>query len=304
LAGKGNRDKNLHFPVLREEVVDFLDLSPGDVVLDATLGGGGHTAEALKMITPGGRVVAVDRDIDAIERFREKFSESLSDMLLVNGNFKDIVELLRGNGINKIDGAIFDLGFSSFQLDDVSRGFSFQNDGPLDMRFNRADKLTAFEVVNTFGKDELAGIIREYGEERHSRKIASAIVDARKTGRIQTTKELANIIRLSVGRMYSNQKIDPSCRTFQAIRIRVNDEMAAAEKGIAGAVSMLSRGGRICVISFHSLEDRIAKNIFKKEARLGALEILTRKPVLPSREEVRNNPRSRSAKLRAAERIK
>ncbi len=294
----------MHFPVLKEEVLDFLSPCPGDVILDATLGGGGHSREILRRIVPGGKLIALDRDIEAIEKARRDLSGSKDSVLFIHGNFRDVKTTLKEKGIERLHGAVFDLGFSSNQLDDPSRGFSFMHDGPLDMRFDRLDGITAYEAVNECGKDELAEIIREYGEERHARAIAAAIVKARKTARIKTTKELSGVISRAVGRKYSSLKIHPSCRTFQAIRIYVNDEIRSAEKGIEGAASMLLPGKRICVISFHSLEDRVAKNIFRREAKFGALKVITKKPVLPAYTEIKENPRSRSAKLRVAEGVR
>jgi 16S rRNA (cytosine1402-N4)-methyltransferase len=294
----------VHLPVLKEEVLNFLSISRGDVVLDATLGGGGHASGILERIVPGGKLIAVDRDPDAIERNREAFKERADSIIFVNGNFRNIEDLLKGQGIKGIDGAVFDLGLSSYQLDDPSRGFSFLNDGPLDMRFDKTAEITAFEAVNTLAKDDLEEIIKNFGEERHYRAIASAIIKQRRVGRIQTTGELAKIIEKAVGRWYSKQRIHASTRTFQAIRIYVNDEITAVEKGLEGVLSMLLPGKRVCVISFHSLEDRVTKNVFKREARFGALKLITKKPVVPGQAEIRKNPRARSAKLRVAERIR
>lgn len=294
----------MHYPVLREEVLSYLAPAPGNVILDATLGGGGHASDIIDKITPGGRLIALDRDIEAIERARDKFADRINDVIFINEDFGNIASVLRQRGIEKIDGAVFDLGLSSFQLDDPSRGFSFMNDGPLDMRFDRLGGITAYEVVNSYGKEELAGLIRDFGEERHYRLIASAIVNARKRSKISTTRELVSIIGGAVGKKYSGQRIHPSCRTFQALRIHVNNEMSSLETGVYGAVSLISPGKRICVISFHSLEDRIVKNIFRKEAKLGVLRIITKKPVVPGSAEIRVNSRSRSAKLRVAEGVK
>lgn len=290
--------------MLKEEVLGFMDPVPGDIILDATLGGCGHASAILEKITPGGKIVGLDRDIEAIERARRIFSKNSEDAVLVNGDFRDLKKILDENGIKKIDGAVFDLGFSSFQLDDLSRGLSYMNDGPLDMRFDRLSGITAYEVVNSFGKDELAGIIKEYGEERHSKAIASAVVNARRTSKISSTKELTEIIDKAVGRKYSNQRIHPSCRTFQAIRIYVNDEMGAIEKGLEQAISLLSPSKKICVISFHSIEDRIVKNIFRNEAKFNKLKIITKKPVVPGYAEIKENSRARSAKLRVAEGVR
>ena len=285
-------------------MLSFLDPKPGDIVVDATLGGGGHSLEILKRILPGGKLIGIDRDIEAIERTRNIFRDKIENVILVNGNFGDLAKILNERKIGRIDGAVFDLGFSSFQVDDPSRGFSFLNEGPLDMRFDRLEGITAYDVVNSSGKEELSGIIKEYGEERHSKAIAAAIVTSRKNCKIRTTRELSKIIEEAVGKKYSNQRIHPSCRTFQAIRIHVNSEMASIEKGVEGALSVLSSGKRICVISFHSLEDRIVKNVFRRESKFKKAKIITKKPVVPGNFEIRNNPRARSAKLRVAEGVR
>ncbi len=298
-----DRGDKLHLPVLKEEVLDFLDPEPGDILVDATLGGGGHSSEILKRIMPGGRLIAMDRDHEAIRRARLAFKDSEKGVTLVREDFRNIKRVLSGEGVEKIDGVIFDLGMSSYQLDDNSRGFSFMKDGPLDMRFDTSSGITAMDVVNSFTRNELAEIIREYGEEKHNNLIARAIVEARKRGYIRTTGQLAEIVSGAAGRWYSRQKIHPACRTFQAIRMYVNAEMSAVEHGVEGALGALRSGKRICVISFHSLEDRVVKNIFRREKKLGHVKIVTKKPVLPSRQEVYGNPRSRSAKLRVAERV-
>ena len=291
----------MHFPVLLSEIIDYLDPHPGDVVLDATLGGGGHSLEILKRISPGGKLLAVDRDPEAIERVQESLGDYKEDITYVNDNFRNIKNILDGSGTEFLDGAIFDLGMSSFQVDDTERGFSFLKDGPLDMRFDSNQELSAKEVVNTFGKEELADIIRQYGEERHAKLVASTIVDARKKMVIETTAQLVEIVDKAVGRKYRAQKLHSACRTFQALRIYVNDELGAAKEGIEGAISYMRAGGRICVISFHSLEDRIVKNIFRDKTKYGELNIITKKPITPGSVEMIKNSRSRSAKLRVAE---
>lgn len=289
---------------MKEEVLSFLDPRPGDVVVDATFGGGGHSAEILKRITPGGILVAIDRDVEALERAEKIFGEGIKNVVTVKGNFRDIADILKERGIGKIDGAVFDLGFSSYQIDEAARGFSYTLEGPLDMRFDRAGGITARDIVNTFSEEDIRELIRDYGEERHYRLIASAIVAGRKEARIETTGQLSGIVEKAVGRWYSKQRIHPACRTFQALRIKVNDELSAAEQGLEGAISVLAPGRRICAISFHSLEDRVVKTVFKKEAKFGTLKMLAKKPIIPCEDEVKTNPRSRSAKLRVAERIK
>ena len=289
--------------MLLRETIQGLNLKSGDVILDATLGGGGHAEESLDTIRPGGRLVGVDRDPEAIERVRERLRDHKDTVTYVNEDFRNIGSILDSLGVGAIDGAIFDLGMSSFQVDDQRRGFSFLKDGPLDMRFDPSGGLSAEDVVNETGREELADIIKEFGEERHARLVAGAIFSARKQKRIRTTAELVDIIVKAIGRKYRRQRLHSAARTFQAIRIYVNDELGALEEAIEKTVSCLNLNGRICVISFHSLEDRIVKNIFKEMKRSGKLEILTKKPVRPERDEIRDNPRARSAKLRIAEKI-
>ena len=286
------------------EVIEFLDPASGEVVLDATLGGGGHAKEILDRIGPGGVLIAVDRDAEAVERAREALKGRAGRIVYVNEDFRNIEKILEIAGVGEIDGAIFDLGISSFQVDDGARGFSFMRDGPLDMRFDPSQKLSAREVVNKFGRRELADIIRNYGEEKHAKIVAEAILAARGRKPIETTAQLRDIIARAIGGKYRHQKIHPAARTFQALRIYVNDELSAVEEAVKRAVPYLSPGGRICVISFHSLEDRIVKNAFRSLARSGEVVIRTRKPVRPCDAEVRENPRSRSAKLRVAEKAK
>lgn len=293
----------MHLPVLFDEIISGLDPAPGDVVMDGTAGGGGHASEILRRITPGGKLIAVDRDPEAIERTRVRLTEVGGEVIYVNDNFRNVGSILAEAGVGTIDGAVFDLGVSSFQIDEGEKGFSFLKDGPLDMRFDPEIGLSAAEVVNRFSREELATIIRDYGEERHSRKVAEAICAARKRSRIRTTAELAEIIRGAIGGWYRDQRLHCAARTFQALRIFVNDELGAAEEGVKRAIEFLNPGGRICVISFHSLEDRIIKNIFRDAAKAGVLKLVTKKPIVPTQHEMIINPRSRSAKLRIAEKV-
>ena len=291
----------MHIPVLLNEVIEYLELKPGMIVVDATAGGGGHSKAILEQIIPGGRLIAIDRDQDAVERVKQELCDYLPNIEVVNGNFSDIDNILRDLGIERINGALFDLGVSSFQIDIAARGFSFLEDGPLDMRFNKEQQLTAYEVVNTFSREELSGIIKDFGEERHAKMAATAIVNARKNKRIQTTLELAEIVKKTLGRKYYKQKLHPAVRTFQGIRIYVNDELSAVKTALEKTINCLDIGGKVCVISFHSLEDRIVKNVFRDNGREGILKILTKKPICATRDEVRNNYRARSAKLRVSE---
>lgn len=296
------RISSLHSPVLLTEIIDYLDLEPGDIIFDATLGGGGHSKEILKRILPKGKLIAVDRDPEAVSRNHVVFEEFKDSIILRNDNFSNINRIVEEEKIGNLDGVVFDLGFSSFQIDDASRGFSFMENGPLDMRYDKQNGPSAEDVVNGFGKEEIENILRDYGEERHAKLVARAVVASRKKKRIKTTGELVDIVKTAIGRKYYGQKLHPACRTFQALRIFVNGEIEALEQGVNEVFSCMNTGGRICVISFHSLEDRIVKNIFRNRARSGEALLLTKKPVQPTRDEIRINPRARSAKLRVAER--
>jgi len=286
-----------------KEVIHNLKPEAGDVVLDATAGGGGHSEELLRKIVPGGRLIAVDKDSEAIERARRRLREFEEAVTYVNEDFRDIERIFDHLGIGSIDKALFDLGMSSFQVDDGKRGFSFLKEGALDMRFDPARGISAREIVNEFSSAALADIIKKFGEERYATLVSKKICSARKKRRIETTSELKDIIVDAIGQKYRKQRLHPAVRTFQALRIYVNDEVTAAEEGIKKTIDYLKPSGRICVISFHSIEDRVVKNIFRDRARDRQLKILTKKPIVPEEEEVRSNPRSRSAKLRAAERL-
>lgn len=310
--------QDYHVPVLPDEVIGALQPRDGGFYVDATLGGGGHTELVLEKSSPTGKVLAIDRDMDAIEYATQRLAGYGPRLTAMHGNFGDIGKILSEYGETACDGILFDFGVSSHQLRE-GRGFSFQTDETLDMRMDRKTQVrTAADVVNTTAQEELANIIYEFGEERLSRRIAAAIVEARQRESIQTTGQLVKIIEKSVGRQYGRQMIHPATRTFQAIRIAVNDELVSVERGLTDACRMLKTGGRVVAISFHSLEDRIVKNTFRKlsgrctcnkyemHCKCGACElmkIVTRKAVTATDSEVDNNPRSRSAKLRCAERI-
>ena len=292
----------MHIPVLLKEAVDFLNIRQGDTVLDATLGGGGHAGEILARVRPGGRLIAVDKDPGAITAARKHLGDREKDIFYICSDFKNIADMLDKIRVEKINSAIFDLGMSSFQLDDDSRGFSFRGEGALDMRYDRTSGATAKDAVNKLSKKELEYILREYGEERYSGRIATQICAARKKKEIRTTGELVEVIENSVGTRYRRQRIHPAARTFQAIRIYVNRELDSIPAALGETIHRLMPGGRLCVIAFHSLEDRIVKNIFRAGARTGELRVLTKKPVRAATEEIDLNTRARSAKLRAAER--
>ena len=284
-----------------DEVIRSLDLHAGDVVLDATLGGGGHALPILHRIMPNGRLIGIDADPAALERAASCLGEYGGSVSYAHENFRDLDRVIASSGAGKIDAALFDIGVSSFQLDEAARGFSMRLDAPLDMRMDPRTTMTAADIVNRYKEADLADVIWRYGEERYSRKIARCIVDERARKRIETTGELSAVVRRAVGGRYRNQRIDPATRTFQALRIAVNDELGALEEGLRKAVAALSPGGRIAVISFHSLEDRIVKNYFRTCAAAGALKVITKKPERPTEAEAARNPRSRSARLRAAE---
>ena len=312
------RMPDYHKPVLVKETLTLLDPKESGVFVDATLGGGGHAVEILERVGPNGMLIGIDRDPEAIEYARERLKQYGDRVMLVQGNYQDLESILTSIGITEIDGALFDLGVSSHQLD-VDRGFSFQRDEELDMRMNPSENtLSAKDIVNTYSESDLADLIWQYGEERYSRRIARAIVNRREREPITRTKELAEIIWNAVPPQYRHGEIHPATRSFMSIRIRVNRELEAIEIGVPAAINALKTGGRICVISFHSLEDRIVKRLFRKfsgrcecpprfpQCQCGAIErlkILTNKPVVANDEEIKDNPRSRSAKLRCAMRV-
>jgi len=280
----------LHQPVMLSEALDLLNVQPGGVYVDATFGGGGHTRG---IVERGGQVLALDQDPDAHKR-----AERLGGVAIrfVKDNFRNLEAVLASQGLPPVNGILADLGVSSFHFDDPDRGFSYQQEGPLDMRMGDEGP-TAAEIVNTLPEEELANIIWRYGEERQSRRIARAIVAARAQAPIETTTQLAEIIRRAVGFRKAGH---PARRTFQALRIYVNDELGALTELLEAAGRVLAPGGRLVVISFHSLEDRIVKHFLRDDPRF---QVLTKKPLVASAAEQEKNPRSRSAKLRAGERI-
>jgi len=284
-----------HLPVLLNEVMQFLNLRPDGRYIDATFGAGGHTRELLERTAPGGRVLAIDQDETAIERGRIELQSYGSRLELVKANFREIESIVQEHGFAGLDGILADVGVSSMMLDDPTRGFSFMREGPLDMRMDLDQPLTAADVLNTYSEKEIANILFNYGEERRSRQIASSIVRSRPLSR---TTDLARAIeRVLGGRRYG--KIHPATRTFQAMRIFVNDELRSLESFLDSSMKVLRPGGRLVLISFHSLEDRIVKNKFRSLVVPGT--VLTRKVVTASIEELDRNPRSRSARLRAWE---
>lgn len=291
-----------HTPVMLKEVVEFLDPKEGEVIVDATIGCGAHAKAILGKVRPNGQVIGIDQDQDAIACTRENLKEFSDSLFLVNDNFRNLEKILRDLKIDKIDGILFDLGVSSLQLDTAERGFSIKFDAPLDMRMDRQRRLSAFELVNNLPFEELSRILRVYGEERFHARIARAIIENRRKALITTTGELADIVIKAQG-PHKFYKIHPATRTFQAFRIAVNSEIDSFESAVRDSVRFLNPGSRLCVLSYHSLEDRAAKQAFRNFEREGQLERLTKKPLRPSQTELAQNPRSRSAKLRVAQKI-
>ncbi len=306
--------KLTHTPVLLEETLDLLNLEANKQVIDGTLGLGGHSEAILEKIGPEGRLMAFDQDERNLEEAKKRLAKYEKQITFVHSNFEHLAENASVNHFQP-DAILLDLGLSSPHIDDPQRGFSFQKEGPLDMRFDKRQTLTAEKVVNSYSEKDLADVIFHYGEERRSRPIARAIVQARKEAPIKITTQLADIIRKTVK---GKSKIHPATQTFQALRIYVNRELEVLEKVLEDALRLLKKDGRLVVISYHSLEDRIVKNFFRDQTRNcicpkelpicqcnfeKTLYILTRKPIIPTGIEVSRNPRSRSAKLRAAERL-
>lgn len=298
-----NVDVHSHIPVLADEVVFWLQPKPHGCYVDCTLGLGGTAARILEASSPSGKLIAIDRDRHAIERARESLKPYIRNVEFHCGNFRDLQSILDAAGCEQVDGILFDLGVSSMQLDDPERGFSFQHEGPLDMRMDPSQKTTAGELVNTLPETELANVIYEFGEERFSRRIAKGIVKQRNSSPLRTTMELATVIQQSVPPAYRHGRLHPATRTFQALRIAVNNELAAITPAINEAADRLAPGGRLCVISFHSLEDRLVKYTFRSLSQQAdkGIKVLTKKPYVASTEERKQNPRARSAKLRVLE---
>jgi 16S rRNA (cytosine1402-N4)-methyltransferase len=302
-----------HYSVLKQEVIEGLNINPEGVYVDATLGYGGHAVDILKRCKKG-YLFAFDQDEEALHFSQERLAQVSLNFELIYANFVNLKEELTKRDVNEIDGIVFDLGFSSPQVDDETRGFSFMKEGPLDMRMDKNNELTAEKVVNTYSKEVLTDIFFKYGEERYSKSIAKNIVNKRP---IKNTLELVEVIKASVPTKYFMTH-HPERPIFQAIRIEVNNELQVLEKALEDAINLLKKGGRVCVISFHSLEDRITKTLFKKYSEVNQLvkglpvipdeykpliKLINKKPILPSKEELEVNSRSKSAKLRIIERI-
>jgi 16S rRNA (cytosine1402-N4)-methyltransferase len=308
-----------HLPVMPGEVLGTLAPSPGSLQIDATVGGGGHTERILEAAKPDGRVLGLDADPAAIERVARRLAGYGDRLVLRQANFRQLAEVAPAAGFDAVDGALFDLGLSSFQLADRERGFGFRTGGPLDMRFDTTRGVPASELLATLDADELAALFRRYGEEPSAWKIAKAIVATRSTGPVETAEDLAQLVEtVAPGNPRQRRRIHPATRVFQALRIAVNEELDALAEGLAAAVDLLRPGGRLVVLSYHSLEDRIVKRFFNAErrgctcppeapvcvcGRSPRLRLVTRPSMTPTAEEVEANPRARSARLRAAERL-
>lgn len=306
-----------HKPVLLDACIQALNIRPDGIYVDGTLGRAGHSREIAGRLTTG-RLICIDRDQAAIDAAQDRLAPWLDRVTLIHSNFSELKEVLSRCGVSGADGMLFDLGVSSPQLDDASRGFSYMQDAPLDMRMDTSAPLSAADIVNTWSQEELRRILFEYGEERYAPAIARAIVRARETAPVKTTLELVEIIKSAMPPAALREKQHPAKRSFQAIRIAVNDELGAVEAMMASAPDKLNAGGRLCVISFHSLEDRIVKSGIAARERgctcpreapvctcgfVQTLKSVSRKPIVPGEEERRRNPRARSAKLRVAERV-
>lgn len=292
---------NTHKPVLLKESIDYLNLEEGDTIIDATIGLGGHAEAILKKIGSSGKLIGLDIDSSSLDKIKTSLS-NYPNVILNHENFSNLDKVLSKLNIKTIDGIIFDLGISSFQLNSPMRGFSFQEDGPLDMRINHNQSITAEKIINTFSEDVLISVFKNYGEEKFSNKIAHLIVNYRKTEKITSTLKLARIITKAIPRLSYNNRRKTLARIFQAIRIKVNHELDSLENGLKIAANYLKPGGRIVVISFHSLEDRIVKSFFKAQNKI-KLNILTKKVIIADRSELKYNMRAKSAKLRAAEKL-
>jgi len=309
----------IHIPVLFHQVLDGLRVRPGGQYIDATVGGGGHAAGILAALSPDGRLLGLDRDPAAIETARARLAADAARVVLVHSAFDHLAQIARANRCVPTNGVLFDLGFSSLQLDNPERGFAFGTDGPLDMRFDPAGGGdTAADLVNYLSVEELTALLFRYGEEKQARRITKEIVAARP---LHTTKELASLVERAVGRghqRHRHRRIHPATRTFQALRIAVNEELDILEAALPQAVEILAPGGRLAVISFHSLEDRLVKRFLRRESRdcvcppeapacmcdhRATLQLIVRKPIRPTADEVAANPRARSARLRVAERM-
>jgi len=293
----------MHIPVLQKEVINYLDPKANENFIDCTVDGGGHTTAILERIGEKGKILGIDADPVLLKELENKLKEQKLDkqVLLICDNFSNLKEIVKQARFKKVDGILFDLGFSSWHLEESGRGFTFLRNEPLDMRYNPASALSAEKLLNFWSESEIERILRDFGEEKFAREIAVEIVKERKVSPLKTTFQLIRVLKRAIPFRFQRQKIHFATRTFQAIRIAVNDELESLRKGLSQGLEVLNPDGRMVVISFHSLEDRIVKNFFKD--RENVLKIITKKPISPQIEEIKINPRSRSSKLRAAIKI-
>jgi 16S rRNA (cytosine1402-N4)-methyltransferase len=296
----------MHIPVLQKEVIQYLDPRPNENFVDCTINGGGHALSILEKTKPGGKLLGIDLDKYQISNLKSQIPKwGLDDrLILANGNFADLKEIVKKNNFGNIFGILLDLGYSSWHLEESKRGFSFQKNEILDMRYDSENELSAYEIINFWPKGSIEKILIEYGEEKFAKNISRNIVENRKKNPIKTTFQLVDLIKKSVPIWYQHKKIHFATRTFQALRIAVNDELNNLKKVLPQALEIMMPGGRLAVISFHSLEDRIVKNFLRIKLKEKKLKVLTKKPVKPSQEEIEINPRARSAKMRSAVKIK
>ena len=306
-----------HISVLLDETSDGLDIKPDGIYVDGTLGGGGHSYEILKRLSPKGRLIGIDQDGEALKAAGERLKEFENQITLVRSNYCEIDKVLKELNVEKVDGILLDIGVSSYQLDNLERGFSYKSDAPLDMRMDTRQELTAADVVNTYSENELFKIIKDYGEDKFAKNIAKHIVLARKEKPLETTKELSEVIKRAIPMKVQAKGGHPAKKTFQAIRIEVNQELTVLKESIDKMIDLLKPNGRICIITFHSLEDRIVKTKFRENenpctcppnfpvcvcGKKSKGKVITRKPIIPSEDEIEENKRAKSSKLRIFER--
>ena len=306
-----------HISVLLDETIDGVDIKPDGIYVDGTLGGGGHSYEILKRLSPKGRLIGIDQDGEALKAAGERLKEFENQITLVRSNYCEIDKVLKELNVEKVDGILLDIGVSSYQLDNLERGFSYKSDAPLDMRMDTRQELTAADVVNTYSENELFKIIKDYGEDKFAKNIAKHIVLARKEKPLETTKELSEVIKRAIPMKVQAKGGHPAKKTFQAIRIEVNQELTVLKESIDKMIDLLKPNGRICIITFHSLEDRIVKTKFRENenpctcppnfpvcvcGKKSKGKVITRKPIIPSEDEIEENKRAKSSKLRIFER--
>lgn len=296
-------ENKYHIPVMLDEVLGYLNLVQGRTIVDATIGTGGHSLKILERVGPQGRLIGIDRDQESLDIAKNRLSDYSACCQFIYSSFSDIDKVMNNLNIQKVDGMLFDLGISSVQLDDPDRGFTFKNEGPLDMRMDRNSHISAYDVVNNLDEKQLSELIWNFGQDRFHNRIARFLIRERQKHPITTTTQLSNIVLKAVACGRGYQRIHPATRVFQAIRIAVNSELELLEAAISKTVEFLNKGARICIISFHSLEDRIVKLSFRELAAKEVIKLITPKPLVPSNIEIINNPSSRSAKLRVAERL-